>query len=282
LSLLLVAGLLSLAAYLGTSDTNPSLVTSKPEILPKKVNLSAVIQKCNGGDSDQCLALGYIHLRGVVGDRDFLMAKKYFEKACDGYVDLNRKELQCEAIGRIFDDGKEARVDKKIANVFHEKAKAAHLQAVSPITIEKSSETCQEGERASCFHSALKALKQIHPDLQKAQSLLFKACDDKAGVIVPGEEYPGKFCGLAAEFFEYGKDGLSVDLNRAGELYFKACHIAENSPLKNGFMCDLTGVFFRDKKDDRKVAASSFRRACAMKSPGACEHLQRLSLSQEL
>src|ERR1700678_2239247 len=83
----------------------------------KRLNL-----QCREGDPETCLSIGYIYLRGVMDEenRDFKLAVDYFEKACDGFKDLNRKELQCEAIAKIFENGKEARPDRKFATIFHE------------------------------------------------------------------------------------------------------------------------------------------------------------------
>jgi uncharacterized protein len=200
-----------------------------PEMTKSK--LGELVKRCNDGDSESCLIVGYIHLRGVVGERDFGQAKNWFEKACDEVPEADQREIQCEAIAKIFETGKEARVDRKIAQIFHEKAKAAHLNAISMVPQQKSDvgeedAECSKGNMGSCVQ--------------------------------------------LAEKYEFGRRGVSMDLDKAGKIYQKACEYG------NAMICDLAGTFFRNKGTNTRVAIALYQRGCKIGSSSACDHLRKL------
>jgi TPR repeat protein len=252
-----------------------------------KESLSRLVAQCNQGDAETCLSIGYIYLRGIIDQdqRDFKQASNYFEKACNGFKDLNRKQLQCEAIAKIFENGKEARPDRKFAAIFHEKAEEARkalLKESNGTDEEINSENtkCAEGQISSCFHLGENYLKPDHLDVKRAEAVLLKTCDKGMRKSDPssGEEYPGKFCGLVAELFEYGHQGLPQDLDKAGKIYELACDLAADSPVQNGFMCDLAGNFFRDKKNNQRLAAALYKKGCKLGLQDSCDHLKKIGL----
>jgi TPR repeat protein len=259
-------------------------VHSSASQLSSKI-FSEMIQSCNKGDGEKCLTVGYVFLRGVTGERNFVQAQNYFEKACDTLNDLNKRELECEAIAHIFEEGKEARVDRKIAQVFHAKAKAIHLSNMSAglakQPVERDEFLCDAGEAGSCFHFGVALLDPVRRDLKRAEEVLMKTCES-GDSISKKEEYPGKLCGMAGEIFEFGKLGMPVDLDKAGAIYRKACDIAMSEPHQNGFMCDVAGSFYRYKKSNQHLAASLFQRACKMGYQTSCDHLRRMGEKGEL
>lgn len=276
--------------YYQTSHLQPVSVRDSAPSVPRvsRENLSKLVSQCNQDDPEACLSVGYIYLRGIIDqdERDFKQAVNYFEKACDGFKDLNRKALQCEAIEKIFENGKEARPDRKFAAIFREKAEAAKLAFLkqSPVSekeITQEKSQCDDGQVSSCFHLGENYLRPDHLDLNKAEENLMKTCDSGGKhELSRGEEYPGKFCGLVAEIFEYGRQGLSQDLDKAGRTYQKACDIAADSPVQNGFMCDLAGNFFRDKKNNQHLAASLYTKGCRLGLQDSCEHLKKIGAAE--
>ncbi len=267
--------------------TNQEVVAVKkvapPVPIVNRESLSRLVAQCNIGDADTCLSIGYIYLRGVIDQdqRDFKQASNYFEKACDNFKDLNRKQLQCEAIAKIFENGKEARPDREFAGIFHQKSEEARMallkESNSDEVLNLENTKCAEGQVPSCFHLGEDYLKPGHLDLQRAEVVLLKTCDKGMKKTDPsrGEEYPGKFCGLVAELFEYGHLGLPQDLNKAGKIYELACDLAADSPAQNGFMCDLAGNFFRDKKNNHRWAAALYKRGCKLGLQDSCDHLKK-------
>jgi TPR repeat protein len=238
-----------------------------------------LLKHCQEKDPQACLSLGYIYLRGIERERDFSQAKNYFEKACDSFTDLNQKSIQCESLAQIFENGREARVDKKIAMVFHEKSKEAaramneQNQGVFPNEAELK--LCDSGDGSKCLHVAEGFLGPGHLDLKLAEDYFDKACENsKKG---SKEEFPGKMCEQVAEFYENGRH-MPQDLDKAGVIYKKACERAQEAPLKNGFSCDLAGAFYRDKKHNKHMAARFFRSACEMGFKTSCDHLSQLAL----
>jgi len=248
-------------------------------------SVSYLQKHCSLGDAESCLSMGYIYLRGILDEdeRDFKLASDYFMKACDSFKDLNRKQLQCEAIAKIFENGKEARPDRKIAALFHSKSDEAKMAlqkklAVSDTELTDEWTRCRGGSVANCFHLGENYLKAEHLNLKKAEESFMLTCDKKNRKDKVGEEeYPGKFCGLVAEIYEYGRQGLSQDLKKAGKIYELACEIANSSASTNGFMCDLAGNFFRDKKISRSLAAALYKKGCSLGLQDSCVHFKGIS-----
>lgn len=232
--------------------------------------------RCESGDGESCLVLGFAHERGLGVSRDIGRARALYEKACTRGVSLG-----CHNLGTLHAEGKVQPAQATVMNELFRKAcddgevrgcnsLGASYFLGSGVSKDMGKagrlflRACRGGEPIGCTNYG--SLLQMDPTARKKTSEVvsyyLRACH--------GNDPGG--CTSLGNALEAGY-GFSVDLPRAIRVYEQAC------VRRFGLACYSLGALMIQGKGtgkDEIRARSMFEKGCNFNDVSACSALQHV------